>query len=137
METLKGQVNVLREIALRRPNAHLAFLFHAPYCALYNNKGQQIEFAKHVIEVKEHYTIYRTKSHILLYNLNYGFIHNITREIYDAYYTKDDEYTICFNDHSRWSFTRASRNVHKALIYLTNEILPHVAAAAINRKRIV
>lgn len=42
-EILKGSVNVLREIALRRPNAHLAFLRHAPYRNLYNNRGQNAE----------------------------------------------------------------------------------------------
>lgn len=43
MENLCKQVNVLREIALRRPSAHLAFLYHAPYRNLYRNKGQDLQ----------------------------------------------------------------------------------------------
>lgn len=40
MEYLKTQINVLRVIALRRPNAHIAFCYHAPYRKLYHNDGE-------------------------------------------------------------------------------------------------
>lgn len=43
MEKLKNQVDVLRYIALLRPNAHLAFLYHSEYEKLYNNRGQLVE----------------------------------------------------------------------------------------------
>lgn len=46
MNVLKSQLNVLREIALRRPHAHLAFLFHAPYRAMYDNEGQNVELCE-------------------------------------------------------------------------------------------
>lgn len=46
MDKLKEQVNVLRAIALLRPNAHLAFLYHDAYNKLYNNHGQLEEFMR-------------------------------------------------------------------------------------------
>lgn len=48
-EKLKTQLLVLRHIAFFRPHAHLAFLFYAPYRAMYDNEGQNVELCE------EHY----------------------------------------------------------------------------------
>lgn len=46
MQKLLSQLHVLRCIAHFRPHAHLAFLFHAPYRAMYGNQGQNIELCE-------------------------------------------------------------------------------------------
>lgn len=48
-EKLKAQLYVMRCIAFHRPHAHLAFLYHKPYRAMYDNEGQNIELCE------EHY----------------------------------------------------------------------------------
>lgn len=45
-EVLKAQLYVLRRIVFFRPCAHLAFLAHAPYRAMYDNMGQNVELAE-------------------------------------------------------------------------------------------
>lgn len=48
MEILLTNVNVLREVALRCGNAHIAFLAHAPYRALFDNVGSAyIQYMTH------------------------------------------------------------------------------------------
>lgn len=47
MDILKTQLHVMRRLAFYRPHAHLAFLFHKPYRAMYDNQGQNIELCEY------------------------------------------------------------------------------------------